>query len=184
MNLRHFGVLGCLLLSLCACRGVRGIVPDIGQEADSFLPPTLAASASPLEVFVTPDSQPVAPTAVVLPTPACTNLLTFLEDLTIPDGSVVRPGELLDKRWLVQNNGTCNWDERYRVKLESGDSLGAPEEQALYPARSGSQAVIRMLFTAPEAPGVQRSSWQAYSPEGEAFGDPFFIEIVVESPSP
>jgi hypothetical protein len=86
----------------------------------------------------------------------------------------------LDKRWLVENSGTCNWDAGYRLKLVAGQSLGVPSEQALYPARSSAQASIRLVFTAPAAPGTYRSAWQAFNPQGIAFGDPIFIEVVVE----
>jgi hypothetical protein len=103
-----------------------------------------------------------------------------LEDLTVPDGSLVTPGSTLDKRWRVENSGTCNWDEKYRLKLVSGLEMGAQTEQALYPARSGTQAVLRIIFTAPEEPGPYRSAWQAYDPHGEPFGDPIFIEVIVQ----
>jgi hypothetical protein len=112
-------------------------------------------------------------------TPPCTDNLTFLEDLSIPDGSLVVPGQLLDKRWRVQNSGSCNWDERYRLKLIAGPDMGASSEQALIPARSGSTALIRILFTAPSEAGTYRSAWQAYDPQGRPFGDPFFIEVVI-----
>jgi hypothetical protein len=121
---------------------------------------------------------------VAVPTPACSNILTFLEDVSIPDGSLVKPGEALDKRWLVQNNGSCNWNEQYRLKLISGPAMGVSAEQALYPARSGTQAILRILFSAPVEPGIARSSWQAVSPLGEAFGDPIYIEVFVESSVP
>jgi hypothetical protein len=80
----------------------------------------------------------------------------------------------------VENNGSCNWDAGYRLKLSGGPDLGAAAEQALFPARSGTQAVIRIVFTAPTEPGAYRSAWQAYSPDGQAFGDLIFIEIQVE----
>jgi hypothetical protein len=116
------------------------------------------------------------------PTPACRTGLTFLEDITIPDGTIVAPGTHLDKRWLAENSGSCNWDQSYRIKIIAGPNLGASDQQALYPARSGTQAVIQIDFIAPSEPGSYRSAWQAFSPLGESFGDPFFIEIVVEAP--
>jgi hypothetical protein len=119
-----------------------------------------------------------------IPTPDCAAGLTFLEDLTIPDGTTVAPGESLDKRWQVENSGTCNWDARYSLRRIAGEDLGAAGEQALFPARSGTQATIRIAFTAPDEPGSFRSAWQAFDPQGEPFGDPFFIEIVVAEDSP
>jgi hypothetical protein len=89
------------------------------------------------------------------------------------------PGQSIDKRWLVENVGTCNWDERFGLHLIDGPSLGAPENLALYPARSGTQSVIRIQFTAPMEPGNYRSAWQAISPLGEPFGDMIYVEFLV-----
>jgi hypothetical protein len=105
--------------------------------------------------------------------------LAFLEDITIPDGTVVSPGEVLDKRWLVENNGSCNWNAGFGLQLIAGPEMGAHSEQALFPARSGSQAEIAIVFTAPVEPGSYRSAWQAQDAQGVLFGDPIFIEIVV-----
>ena len=88
----------------------------------------------------------------------------------------------MDKQWLVQNSGTCNWTSIYRLKLVSGDPMGTQTEQALYPAKAGSQVTIRILFTAPVEAGHYTSSWQAFTSQGEAFGDPIFIDINVVGP--
>lgn len=104
-----------------------------------------------------------------------------MEDITIPDGTEVKPGDELDKRWQVRNNGTCDWDDRYKIRRIAGDPLGSPEEQALYPALAGSSAIIRMVLKAPAEVGTYRSAWQSFDPSGNAFGDPFFIEIVVKT---
>ena len=171
-----------LTIGLASCSGMKNIIPGLAGQPDAFLPPTEPVESAPL-LPPTPTPEPTSE-AVSAPTPECSNVLTFLEDLTIPDGTVTHPGETLDKRWLVQNNGSCNWNEQYRLKLISGPELGVPEEQALYPARSGTQAIIRILFTTPELTGLQRSAWQAFSPQGEAFGDPFYIEVQIEPPAP
>jgi hypothetical protein len=99
--------------------------------------------------------------------------------VTIPDYTVVAPGSSLDKQWLVQNSGSCNWDSRYRLRLISGDPLGASPEQALYPARAGMQATLRILFTAPQETGEYVSEWQAFDPNEIPFGESFVIKIIV-----
>ena len=77
-----------------------------------FRPPTQAVNpmqtnATPVILATTtPDGIDFLPTA----TPTCSDWLTFVEDLTIPDGTSVIPGSVLDKRWQVENSGTCNWD--------------------------------------------------------------------------
>lgn len=155
-----------------------------------------AISPTATAVMVVSSSMPTAifeqnPTQVVekienerpTPAPVCTNSLWFLSDLTIPDGTVVVPGERLDKRWEVRNNGTCNWNEGYQVKLIAGPGMGLPVQQALFPALSDTDIVIRMVFIAPKEPGTYRSAWQAYDPQDIPFGDPFFIDIVVPEES-
>ena len=168
-------VLGIFLL-LIACSNESQPSPTLGV----YRPPTQAVTDTPLPV-TTPETEIERPT----PEPACTNALWFFQDLTLPDGTQVSPGERLDKRWLVQNAGTCNWDARYQIRLEAGSNMGVPAVQALFPARSGLEVTIRMNFIAPDEPGIYRSAWQAYDPEELPFGDPFFIEIeVVDTPPP
>ncbi len=177
LKTQNLWVIVLLSLLIGGCSGL-----DRGNDVDLYLPPTPAFGATPPASRATPtptpdqaSTQPTLPT----PTPPCTDSLRYIEDVSIPDGSQVTSGESLDKRWNVENNGTCNWDKGYNLKLIAGPELGAPSEQALYPARSGSQATIRILFTAPTEPGVYRSAWQAYNPDGRPFGDPVFIEIQV-----
>jgi len=121
------------------------------------------------------------PTPTVTATPTegpCTNNLEFIQDVTIPDGTKILTGAAIDKQWLVNNTGTCNWDDSYRLKWIGGDPLGANQEQMLFPARSGTQATLRINFTAPTIEGTYQSAWQAYGPDGTAFGDPVFMQII------
>jgi hypothetical protein len=113
---------------------------------------------------------------------ACTDNLSYVEDISIPDGSIVAPGEQIEKIWKVENSGTCGWDSRYRLRLDSGEELGALPEQALFPARAGTQLEIHLLFTAPQEAGYHRSAWQAYGPDGNPFGDQIYMDIVVQYP--
>lgn len=139
------------------------------------------APVATIPIVSPPTAGPPAIPTVVLPsaTPPCVDDLTYTQDLTIPDGSVMAPGQQIDKRWQVTNAGTCNWDERYQLKLIGGDSMGAPPSIPLYPARAGTQAILRILFTAPEAAGTYMCQWQAVGPDGMPFGDAFYMEIVV-----
>ena len=150
-----------------------------------YIPPTQNATpVSATQVRPSSNLDSETPTAPPQPTPSpdCTPGLVFLEDITIPDGSSVSPGDLLDKRWLVENIGSCNWDNKFSLRLIAGPEMGAPPESALFPARSGTQVEIRILFTAPQEPATYRSAWQAHDPQGKIFGDPIFIEIVVANP--
>lgn len=140
--------------------------------------PEVDQSDATLEPEITPTPSPAASETA---TPvACTSDLKFLDDLTIPDGSPVNPGEQIDKQWLVRNSGTCDWGADYRLRLVGGFSpLGAEIVQALFPARAGAEVTIQVFFTAPPTSGVYRSAWQAYDPQGNPFGETIYIEITV-----
>lgn len=177
MQLRYIilFILFSLLLTACGVRKDGSVLDE-----DIFRPPTMAPTSLPEQGLGLPEESESAPEELQpSPTPICTKGLGFIADLTIPDGTLVEPRETLDKRWEVQNSGTCNWDNRYKISLIAGPGMGVPVQQALVPALAGTQTIIRMIFIAPEEPGNYRSAWQAYDPDGNAFGDPFFIDIVV-----
>ncbi len=179
-TIRRLSPVLIIIFWLTAC----GIQPSTGETADLFVPPTQVETATPF-VAVTPS--PDGPVATITVDDNCSNLLAYIQDITIPDGSLFSPGEVIDKRWLVENQGTCNWNSRYSLRLSGGDPMGAKTEQSLIPALAGNQATIRILFTAPTEGGKHRSAWQAYTPDSKPFGDPIFIEIEViprVAPSP
>lgn len=151
-----------------------------------FIPPTSQAPLiEPTLIFIptqTAVEVRIIPLPTLLPTvdgSNCVNNLTFIEDLTIPDNSFIPFGAVIDKQWLVENSGTCNWTSDYRLRYIGGATLGAPEEIALFPARSGARATIQIVFTAPFTEGVYESAWQAFDPNGVAFGDPIYMRILV-----
>jgi len=148
-----------------------------------FRPPTKPA---PTQILSTTTPIPAIFTAVPTPTVTatategpCTNGLEYVQDITIPDDTVIASAASIDKQWLVKNSGTCDWDSTYRLKWIGGDPLGAAQEQILYPARAGTQVTLHITFTAPTAEGTYESAWQAYGPDGNAFGDQVFMKITV-----
>jgi hypothetical protein len=168
----YFSIIGFIILIATGCTG--------GTSLLTASPTVSATATAELKPVFTPQPSHTFTQAVPTSTLVCTDDLSFLNDLTIPDGTIVQPGSSLDKQWQIQNNGSCNWDDRYRLRLIAGDSLGATPEHTLFPARAGSQAVIRIKFSAPQSPGVYVSEWQAYNPDGLPFGQSFFIKIVVQ----
>ena len=172
---RCFFCFSLLLVFASGCILTPQRIASIEPNDQPFRPPTLAPTAAP-----TPS--PTRTPQQDEPSENCANVLSFVKDLTIPDGTGVNPGEKLDKQWKVANNGTCNWGEGYTLRLIAGSEMGVKPEQTLFPARVGSIVTIQLEFTAPEEPGNYRSAWQAYTPDDEPFGDPIFIEVVVETP--
>lgn len=168
-----------ILLCLSACSPAATPTP--------FRPPTLSAPLIEPTFIILPTQEVATSTPVPEPTPfptvnpaECVNDLTFIADLTIPDNTFTTFGSTLDKQWLVENSGSCHWTAGYRLRHIGGAVLGAPEEIALYPARSGTQATVRILFTAPFTEGIYESAWQAFDTNGDPFGDPIYISVVVQ----
>lgn len=111
-------VLLCLLLAACApVRTAPPVTPPALPAAVTALPPsptapgaaaTRAALASaapslppptPLPTrALTPTPPPTAAALQPTPTVACQDNLAYLDDLTIPDGTVVNRGAAVDKR--------------------------------------------------------------------------------------
>ncbi|MGE5249560.1 MAG: NBR1-Ig-like domain-containing protein [Bacteroidota bacterium] len=175
-----------ILLALAACAPAPSATPFIPPAAPLIATPTRAWTPPPSPLPPTPP--PATPVASLPASPspspeaasaACTNNLTFIQDLTVPDGTLIPPGGNIEKKWLVENSGTCDWDSSYRLKWTAGELLGATAEQALYPARAGAQAVLSIPFTAPLEPGTYQSEWYAFAPDGLAFGEAVYMTIVV-----
>jgi hypothetical protein len=112
-------------------------------------------------------------------TPPCENNLVFLLDLTIPDGTAVNPGALIEKSWQVRNDGSCTWSRGYSIRLDSGNPLGILLRHPLPAAQGGEPVELNVQFTAPDEPGSYRSAWRAHDFGGEPFGVLIYIEIVV-----
>lgn len=167
-----------ILVVLFCLIGLTACAPSLSASEVTGTP-VFYRPAPPLDATPTPNENP-QDLSRPLSTPVCIDNLTYLSDVTIPDGTEVQPNATMDKRWEVKNSGNCNWDDRYRLRLIAGPDMGSPKEQALYPARSGSQVVLQIIFQAPTDPGSYRSAWQAYNSDGQPFGDPFFIDIMVK----
>jgi len=158
-------------LILSGCRSTAEVTATISWTP---IPGLISTSSSARE-----DEQGKAPTSAI-----CLNNAFFLEDLSLPDGSVVLPGDTLDKRWSVLNSGTCDWGPGYQLVRIGDDSFDGPDELALFPARAGATAVWQVILGAPLEPGDYLSRWQARTPEGSLFGDEVFLFISVRSPTP
>jgi hypothetical protein len=143
---------------------------------------TFASSTIVLPTQVPPPAATLPPRATAAP--ACTDGASFIEDLTVPDGTEVLPGEAIDKRWSVSNTGTCHWGPDYRLVQVGSSGIVGPLESALFPARAGATAIWEVALVAPSEPGEYLARWQARAPDGTLFGDEVFVLILVAEPEP
>jgi hypothetical protein len=177
MDKASIGVLEWIMvgwLTLTACQASTPVVPAPIPLTAS---PTVTLTPAPTQTSTNSPQPTPAPTEIE----NCRDDILFLSDLTIPDGTSLSPGELFDKRWSVENAGTCNWGPGYRLVRIGQDAFEGPNEVDLYPARAGATAVLQVQLQAPELTGEYISRWRAQAPDGSFFGEELYLLIVVGS---
>lgn len=117
----------------------------------------------------------------------CTNSSEFVQDLSVPDGTVFGPGNQFTASWRLRNNGTCPWTTDYSLAFVGGDQLGGAELVPLPNVVAPGQTIDASVdLIAPEQPGDYRSNWQIADANDQPFGingvieDAFWVQIVVE----
>jgi hypothetical protein len=124
---------------------------------------------------VTPTPAP-GPTATP---PACYDGMEFIDDVTVPDGTQMQPGQDFDKTWRVRNTGTCTWDTSYYVAFVQGDRMDGDSENVKGSVASGSTYDITIDQEAPDDPGTYGGVWEMRNGRGVPFGERLWVEIVV-----
>src|ERR1700690_1367157 len=133
-----FALLIILALTLSACgssasnnsiiaTSVAMTVQAQNTQAPAFTPtslpvvdvPTLLTSPTS-GVTTVPPTAPVAGSSNIKP---CYSA-NFVQDVTIPDGTIVTPGQTFWKTWRVLNSGSCSWDSTYKFVFNDGDLMG------------------------------------------------------------
>ena len=145
-----------------------------GAQYEQYIAPSLVAT-----VVNTPTVNPIVP----LPTSAdvnCTSILTYVDDVTVPDGTIFVPGDEIVKTWAVRNDGNCAWNDKYSLRYIDGSAMEADSRQTLPALEPGEEGEVTVIFIAPQYAGSYYSGWQAYDAQGEPFGDDIFIEIYVD----
>lgn len=166
-------------------------------QAELTMVSALTPSVTPtLQPTATSTPQPVTPT---LSTPLAggtptLNLATsssgddarYDADITIPDGSMVKPGVSFQKTWSVLNSGTTTWSKDYQliyVDGVQGTDMSVKLSKTVAP---GEKAQVTVNFIAPTTLGSYTSWWQMYTATGYRFGEQLSVVFVVgnETPTP
>ncbi|HMU94123.1 MAG TPA: NBR1-Ig-like domain-containing protein [Anaerolineales bacterium] len=149
----------------------------------SALTETLAAvptaSPAPTEKFT---ATPVVLTAT-LETPAaadpCYDLI-WIEDVTIPDGTNLKPNETFTKTWLVQNSGGCAWPPGFTFQNVGGDPMRGETFILSEAIPVGAKREISIQLAVPtDQNGLIQSSWRMADANGIFFGDTLTVNITV-----
>ncbi len=109
----------------------------------------------------------------------CTYDAAFVEDVTIPDASVINPGESFQKIWRVRNSGNCAWDSAFTATFIDGASLNWTGFVEVDRVEPGETFDIIVDLQAPEAAGIYEGRWQMIDPLLRPFGIKVYVTIVV-----
>lgn len=149
------------------------IAPDptnINQPPTQSVPTaviTVPANTAMPPTSVPPTATPVPPT----PTPRPCLQITFVSDLSIPDGTKLNAGSAFTKTWRLQNSGSCKWDKGFDIVFVKGNQLGANAVYDLPQEVSPGQAIdISINMVAPSVNGKYNSEWMLKSSGGVTFG--------------
>ncbi len=103
----------------------------------------------------------------------------FVNDVTIPDGTVMTPGKNFVKTWTMMNNGTCPWSTSYKLVFISGEAMGGSSVPIASAVPAGQQSQISVSLIAPANPGDYTSWWRLQNPAGQYFGNSVSVVIKV-----
>jgi hypothetical protein len=148
-------------------------------------PPTATATKVVTLTPLATKAPPTAPTGSAY----CDASASFVSE-TIPDGTIVTPGQVFTKVWRIQNTGTCPWYKTWKLVYESGDLMGAATVYDFpQPAQPGDIVDVPIVLTAPLTAGSYTGYWKLESPWGYIFGDQgsgnaFWVNVVVGSGTP
>ena len=135
----------------------------------------------PIVTFASPDgsSSPVATntTASSGQTTSCYGL-TFVNDVTIPDGTQMTPGQSFTKTWSVSNTGTCAWDPGFIFNVVGGDAMGGVAVTLNQTVEPGRQYEFSVPMVAPtNKSGELKGTWRLADANGNFFGDGVFVVV-------
>ena len=142
---------------------------DVDFGWDYLLPVSGPATPGPSP---TPSQPTVTPTPAQ-PTPAadCYDHAAFVEDITVPDNSLMSPGQTFEKTWRLRNDGTCTWSNDYALIFVSGNSFGGAASVFLPKAVAPGETVdLSIDLKAPTDNGTYEGRWLLRNEKGQTFG--------------
>lgn len=117
--------------------------------------------------------------------PTCKNS-QYGGDITIPDGTVMKPWQKFTKGWTVKNTGTCTWDDGFYFAGWAGPpSMAANQDPYRFRFAKdfigpGESVNIYISMYAPGDPGDYVAHWAMYDDNHKQFGGDFTVVIKVK----
>jgi len=185
----------CLPLAVLAAPRLQQEQPapiDSAATVQAVVTQTIVAMTqnAPTQTPVPATSTSIPPTNTPLPTATAVSYcdwVSFIKDVSIPDGTQLAVGETFTKTWRLKNRGTCTWTSDYMMVFTSGDSMGGTTAVRLSGNVAPGQAVdVSITLTAPANRGHYTGYWMLRNPSGLLFGygdsanKAFYVDIRTE----
>ena len=198
---RLVSILFALVFGISACnfptnptqtptQGADAVLTAAAQTVEANLtqsailnPPTIPPTSTPgIATSTLVVATTSAPSTNPPPTQTC-DVAQFIDDITIPDGTTLKPNETFTKTWRFKNVGTCTWTPSYAIVFSSGDSMSGPATQALTGNVNPGQTVdISVDLTAPATDGNYKGYWKLRNAASVHFTQ-FYVDIKVKTPT-
>jgi hypothetical protein len=169
MTILSSALLFSLSLSSCLPVQTQGAKQTAGTSTTIPSPTATQTSTPTPTLTATPTLTPTTMPNEALNIPC--DRATFIEDLTIPDGTQISGGNVFTKIWRLENTGSCTWTPAYLVIFDRGDLLGAPASFNMPGFVNPGQTVdISVNLAAPYNQGIYEGFWKLEDSNGNFFG--------------
>ncbi len=126
-----------------------------------------------------------------------------VSDVTIPDDTVLEPGQLFIKSWRMTNNGENTWENGTKLMMEANYNMGMPEVvkavfikandwidftpggwgSRIHNVGPGMEADLAVILKAPTEPGAYQIHFRLVNTRGEIITTPFWMRFAVSRPT-
>lgn len=164
-----------------------GSTPTTASSLPTLSFPTLSPLTTATNTPVTPfPTVQIVKTSTPIPPVSHCDWAAYVKDVTIPDGTILEPGEKFTKTWRLQNIGTCTWTTSYDLIFSNGEAMGNTNAVEIPTNIYPNQVVdLSVTLRAPAAQGKHRGYWGLRNASGVIFGignsskEAFYVDIKV-----
>jgi MinD-like ATPase involved in chromosome partitioning or flagellar assembly len=209
------GIIGIFIVGLVIVSGIifPGFLPfgsssPTATLTTSALAPTgtsLSSATEPATIQAIEVTQTASPTETPAPATAITstavdcspidakkglpgNVAHFISE-TIPPETILAPGQLFDKTWILRNVGSKTWTTDYTINYATGEGMGATQPNTFPSIASPGECIeITLVMRAPNSSGTYEGHWVLQDAKQERFNfdDPKMgtLDVIIIVPSP
>jgi uncharacterized protein YkwD len=115
-------------------------------------------------------------------TGTCKDSAVLIDDVTVPDNTVMSRGEKFTKTWRFLNNGKCSW-HGYTIAFFAGDRMESPDSAPVPDTEAGKTVDVSVELTAPSVDGAYTGFYVLKNDKGETLSigaeQAFWLKILI-----